>query len=133
MIIKDVRVCEYDKPNKNGRIYKSDCFDLNNPIIKEQLSNGCLFGELNFPEDDRTAEIDMTKVSHRIISLHQKEDGLYADIEILDTPRGKMLEKTLNKNNFRTRGFGKLTLINNDNYVVEDYEFITIDSTNNPA
>lgn len=134
MILKEQRVIEFNKPNKNGRIYSSGCFNLNDPIIQERLKSGTLFGELCFPKD--RLETDLTKVSHRVVNLYKKEDGLYADIEILETPNGKLLEDTINRGSqvsFRTRGSGYLIYKEDGLSEVKDYIFESIDYTSNPA
>lgn len=136
MILKEQCIVKFNKPNKNGRIYSSHCFNLDDPIIQERLKTGTLFGELGFPEYDRVETTDLTKVSHRVVNLYKKEDGLYADIEILETPNGKVLEDIINKGNqvsFRTRGSGDLILREDGLSEVEDYTLESIDYTSNPA
>lgn len=132
MILKNVCVVKFNNPNKNGRIYSPDCFNLDDPILKEKLACGLLLGELGFPEDSRE-EVDLSKVSHVIKNLYKKEDGLYADIETLDTPHGKILEQIVNENNFRTIGSGNLIPRDDGYYDVTDYTFYTIDYTNTPS
>ena len=132
MIIKNIRVLKFNEPTKNGRIYRESSVNLNDHVLQEQLKNNCLFGEISFPKD-RTTDIDMTKVSHLVTALRKEEDGLYADIEILHTASGKLLEKIVNPDNFRTRGTGTLVCDPEGNQIVKDYQLITIDYTNNPA
>lgn len=135
MLLKEQCVVKFNKPNKNGRIYSSDCFNLEDPVIQVRLKTATFFGEFGFPEDYRL-EIDFTKISHSIINLYKKEDGLYADIEILETPCGKLLEDIINKGNqvsFRTRGSGELIPREDGTFEVKDYTLISIDYTSNPA
>ena len=132
MNIKNIRVLKFNEPTKNGRIYRESSINLNDHVLQEQLKNNCLFGEIAFPED-RTTAIDITKVSHLVTALRKEEDGLYADLEILPTVNGKLLEKIVNPDNFRTRGIGTVIHDSEGNQIVEDYQLITIDYTNNPA
>lgn len=135
MLLKEQCIVKFNKPNKNGRIYSSDCFNLEDPVIQEQLKKASFYGEFGFPKDCRL-QIDITKISHRIINLYKKEDGLYADIEILETPCGKLLEDIINKGNqvsFRTRGLGELIPREDGTFEVNDYTLISIDYTSNPA
>ena len=132
MIIKNIRVLKLNEATKNGRIYREYSVNLNDNVLQEELKNNCLFGEISFPKD-RTTDIDMTKVSHLVTALRKEEDGLYADIEILHTASGKLLEKIVNPDNFRTRGTGTLVRDPEGNQIVKDYQLITIDYTNNPA
>lgn len=132
MNIKNIRVLKFNEPTKNGRIYTESSINLNDRVLQEQLKNNCLFGEIAFPED-RTTAIDGTKISHLVTALRKEEDGLYADIEILSTVSGKLLEKNVNPDNFRTRGVGTVVRDPEGNQIVKDYQLITIDYTNNPA
>ena len=132
MLLENVCVAKFNTPNKNGRIYSPDCFNLDDPVLKERLACGVLLGELGFPEGTRE-EVNMTKVSHVTKNLYKREDGLYADIETLNTPNGRKLEQVANKCNFRTRGVGNLNPRDDGNCDVTDYVFITIDYTDEPA
>ena len=135
MILTEQCIIKFNKPNKNGRIYSSECFNLDDPVIKEKLNDRIFFGEFGFPEDSRE-EIDMSKVSHAIKKLYKTEDGLYADIEILETPKGKLLEDIINKGNqvsFRPRGSGDLIHKEDGSLEVTNYTLYSIDYTSNPA
>ena len=134
MILKNVCVVKFNNPNMNGRVYSPDCFNLDDPVLKERLACGMLLGELGFPEEQRD-EVDITKVSHRVLKFYKRKDGLYADIETLDTPNGRRLAQVATKYNFRTRGNGTLIPRDDGYYDVDanDYEFITVDYTDDPA
>ena len=134
MILKEQCIVKFNNPNRNGIIYSSDCFNLDDPIIQERLKAGAFFGEFGLSKDK--LEIDLTKVSHRVVNLYKKEDGLYADIETLETPCGKLLEDIINKGNqvsFRTRGSGDLILREDGIFEVKDYTLASIDYTPDPA
>ena len=134
MILKEQCIVKFNNPNRNGRIYSSDCFNLDDPIIQERLKAGAFFGEFGLSKDK--LEIDLTKVSHRVINLYKKEDGLYADIETLETPCGKLLEDIINKGNqvnFRTRGSGDLIRREDGIFEGKDYTLASIDYTSDPA
>ena len=132
MVLENVCVVKFNEPNRNGRIYSPDCFNLDDPVLKERLACGLLLGEFGFPEGSRV-EVDISKVSHVIKNLYKREDGLYADIETLNTPNGRKLEQVASKNNFRTRGTGNLDITDDGCCEVTDYHFITIDYTDDPA
>ena len=134
MILKEQCIVKFNQANKNGRVYSSDCFNLEDPIIQEKLKTGTFFGELGIPEDRE--EVDFLEISHRVTNLYKRDDGLYADIETLDTPNGEILEEIIkngSQGGFRTRGHGTLIHRDDGNYDVVDYVFITIDYTDNPA
>lgn len=132
MILKEQCIVKFNTPNKNRIIYSSDCFNLDDPIIQERLKAGAFFGEFGLSKDK--LEIDLTKVSHRVINLYKKEDGLYADIETLETPCGKLLEDIINKGNqvnFRSNGSGYLIEREDGLMEVKDYTLESINYTSN--
>ena len=47
--------------------------------------------------DTTTKTMDISKLSHIITALYKREDGLYADIDILDTIEGNRLKTILEK------------------------------------
>lgn len=127
MKLSKVKVLEFNKPNRNGRIYLEDCIDLDSPIIKEQLDSKMLLGQYGFLDNN---ELDMTKVSHSVTALYKENECLYADIDILNTPAGRQLIENLNESNFRTRGNGT---IDPETGVVIGYSFEGIDYIDYPA
>lgn len=134
MILKEQCIVKFNNPNRNGIIYSSDCFNLDDPIIQERLKAGAFFGEFGLSKDK--LEIDLTKVSHRVVNLYKKEDGLYADIETLETPCGKLLEDIINKGNqvnFRSNGSGYLIEREDGLMEVKDYTLESINYTFNQA
>lgn len=134
MILKEQCIVKFNNPNRNGIIYSSDCFDIDDPIIQERLKAGAFFGEFGLSK--YKLEIDLTKVSHRVINLYKKEDGLYADIETLETPCGKLLEDIINKGNqvnFISNGSGYLIEREDGLMEVKDYTLESINYTFNQA
>ena len=72
----------------------------------------------------------LADTSHQVTNLRLTEKGeLLADIEILDTPKGKLLSTMTDCGDvvFRLRGIGRLA---NDNgtYTVSDYQLLGIDA-----
>lgn len=86
-----------DKPNINGRIYTKECIEnsvLNNPLIQERLKLHCLFGIFNLNGNE---EVTLNNTSHCVTNLYIEDNCLKADIDILDTPNGRMLKEHLDK------------------------------------
>lgn len=127
-------------PNKNGHVYTKECIEkaLENPVIKEQIENGCFFG--GFMEDCREDfSIDVSKISHRCKELWWEDSTLYGKFETLDTPKGMTLTEMLNrctKNSYdcmATSGTDNLQIDDNGNQVVNDYTLLSIDFTEEKA
>lgn len=78
---------------RNGRLYNKDLWTkaLKDEVFNEKVANKSLFLELGHPADRE--ETDMTKVCACIPELPKiVNDDLYAYVDILDTPNGKLLK-----------------------------------------
>lgn len=87
-------IADFKNATRNGRKYTEELWDktFDNPIVKEKISNRCLFGELGHPADRQ--EIDMEKIAICLAEMPKKgNDGkLYGVFDILDTPNGRILK-----------------------------------------
>ena len=133
--LKNVKVLTFNVPNKNGRIYTSDCINLNDEVLQEKLRQHVFFGTVDAPED---GAVNMAEISHSVTALDKTEDGLYADIDVLDTDRGWLLNTLLEDaehGGFRTVGTGNLEIdINNGgNQAVIQYTLESICYFTDPA
>lgn len=130
--LKNVQVLKFNIPNKNGRIYTSDNINLEDKIIQEKLIHKSFIGTIDTTNsyDTTTKTMDISKLSHIITALYKHEDGLYADIDILDTIEGNRLKTILEKSDkggFRTVGNGNLKCdITTYHNIVTDYTLDTI-------
>lgn len=121
--------------NRNGRTYPKSVWEKSSKsdLVTEQMEMGCFFGEVNHPFDDRM-EIDLNNVSHNIRNLDVKDDGVYANIDILDTPGGKLINTLLeygSKIGISSRGCGSLDESNNE--VQDDYQLFAFDIVARPS
>ena len=121
-ILKSVKVeiLKLNKPTKTGRIYTTDCIKkaLKNPVLKEKLENGVLFGFI--ASDDIH---DISNCSHVVSSLEIENDKLIAAIDILETPKGRILAEALNAGNVRFSAYGRGDVENN---MVTNYELESV-------
>ena len=87
-------------PSRNRRIYESDhwAVQLAKPEVQERLNNRGMWGTLgHFDRKISDEDIREGRVSHIISKLEIQEDKngnpfLYGELEILDTPAGRILE-----------------------------------------
>ena len=132
-------VAEWDKLNRNKRRYSEKLWDnvLDSPYVKEQLKYHTLFGEANHPEE--RYEVDFGRVSHSITELWKvpASDQIFATINILDTPLGRILNTLYEAGGiigYSSRAGG--TLHQKKDYVEVDensYNFITFDAVPFPS
>lgn len=113
-------------PNTNGNIYPEEV--LRNAVEQFQAVQDCSFGMFN-DQDDLTSNpsiIRMKDVSHRIKDMHFDEESkeLTAYIEILSTPRGKILQQLIDNAEFKLRGIGSVT----NGIMDANYKFISVDA-----
>ena len=113
--------------NRNGRMYPMAIMEREVKRYTEQyVDKGRALGELGHP-DGPTVNLD--RVSHRIVSLHQEGNNFIGKAQILPTPMGKIAESLLNSGvclGVSSRGIGSLRE-NRDGYkeVGEDFMLAT--------
>ena len=89
-----------NEPSRNGRIYESNhwSMQLDKPEVQERIKSRSMWGTLgHFDRRISDADIREGLVSHIISKLEIHEDinnkpFLYGELEILDTPAGRILE-----------------------------------------
>lgn len=140
-VLREIKgpVAEYGKKNRNGRMYSEKLWDkvLSNSYVKEQLNYNTLYGEANHPES--RYEIDFGRVSHMIREMWKvpATDQIYATIDILDTPLGRILNTLYEAGGilgYSSRAGG--TLKQKKDYIEVDentYNFITFDAVPFPS
>lgn len=131
---------EFIAPTRNGRYYSEELWEkvFQNPLVKEQLDCGGIFGELGHPED--RDETDATKIAICMPEAPKKDGNgrLIAKFDILDTPNGR-IAKTLCDYGYKfgisSRGSGDVSEDYDGNEVVEPstYDFKAFDLVLIPA
>lgn len=124
-----VPILRVNQPTGNGRIYpETICREMIRRF--DEGTPDSMMGELGMPPE---SIIHLTNVSHVVKKLEIKEGTLYATIEVLRTPQGRVLKSMMDADptmvSFRTRGIGNGE-VNEDNHLVvdEQYKLITIDA-----
>ena len=83
-----------------------------------------MFGELGYP-DERTFTF-MDNVSHQVTELHTEGDTLFAELTVLDTPKGEELKTMIDDVVFRPRMLGHIQ----DDLTVKIDTLISFDAIN---
>lgn len=96
--IGKIKLLDLDTQLSSGRIYPTESVELSleDPILKERLAANALFG--TFFDDYTYGQTNMLGVAFSVNKLYIEDKVLYADIDILDTPKGRILNG-LFKNN----------------------------------
>lgn len=89
--MKDLQqVLHFDKVYPSGRIYTKEGLPLEVfSEARERALSGKMFGQIGY---SNSLKDFISPASHKIVDLFLLEDGVWADIEILDNDNGKTLE-----------------------------------------
>ena len=82
-----VKLCEIGKPNANGAIYTEEA--IKNALQKKDREIYCTLGIQGQPI------IDIEKICGRVDNMTIEDDVVYADIHMLKTPAGEIVEKLI--------------------------------------
>jgi hypothetical protein len=119
-------ILRVDHVNANRRIYPKS-------VIEKAVANfehGSVLGELwdGNGHHRKDVVIKFANVSHEVKNIYLEDDYLKAEILILDTPRGKILD-SIKDISFRPFGFGRAKVNENGNVVIgDDYKLIGVDA-----
>ena len=86
-------VADISIPTRNGRKYSEQLWEkvFSDPITQEKFKNKVCYGELGHPEDRTEVDMEKIAVSMPEAPKRGKDGKLYAIVDILDTPCGKIL------------------------------------------
>ena len=100
-----IPVLRSDVVNLNGRMYTTECLHQMVTTFKQNTTDGTpMFGEIGYPEGRSFTSVE--QVSHQVLNLNVEGTTLFAEIEVLDTPKGEMLKTLLDSVVFRPRIIG---------------------------
>jgi len=109
-----------DEPNANGIIYSKDI--LGKAIKKyneNYVKNGRALGELGRPKNTMP---DVHNIAFKVNEIEFEDDHWNAEIEILNLPKGKLLQELIEHNEYRmvTMGVGEISKDEDGNNVVKE-------------
>jgi hypothetical protein len=118
---------EFDSPNRNKRIYRSEMHDpAVNSYIKVNVNDGRGWGELDHPEGP---VINLKNASHRIVEMHKIGSNWHGKAIVLNTPLGNTVKGLLESGGnlgVSSRGMGTLKQIEEGILEVQkDYKILT--------
>ena len=112
--------------NRNKRFYPLET--MCNEVARYNKSftdKGRALGELGHPDGP---QINLDRVSHKIVSLQQEGNNFIGKAQILSTPMGKIAESLLSegvKLGVSSRGMGSIKNVDGVNHVGEDFMLAT--------
>ena len=112
--------------NKNGRIYPKSILGREVArYVKEYVTPKRAFGELGHPD---TPTVNLDRVSHMIVDLHEDGNNFIGKAKILDTPMGRIVKNFMDEGatlGVSSRGMGSLKPIKEAQMVQDDYYLAT--------
>lgn len=122
------------KPNANNRIYPREILEREDRRYQELIRDRRACGELDHPD---SPVVQLENVSHLITATNWEGQNLVGEIEVLDTPKGQILGKLVERNvklGISSRGLGSVRR-SNEGYdmVEEDFNLVCYDMVSNPS
>ena len=111
-----------EKKNRNGRVYLKETMRKEvERYTEEYINKNRAFGELGHPD---TPSINLDRVSHMIVGLHEEGNDWIGKAKILDTPFGTIVKNLIDGGaqlGVSSRGMGSLKTQNGVNVVQDDF------------
>ena len=115
-----------EKKNKNGRLYEYDTMKKEvHRYTEEFINKHRAYGELGHPD---TPTINLERVSHMIVGLHEDGTQWIGKAKILETPMGVIARQLIEGGGqlgVSSRGMGSLKNVNGVNVVQPDFYLAT--------
>jgi len=121
-------------PNANNRIYPKPILEREDQKMQEAITERRALGECDHPD---SPIVQLENTSHLLTKSWWEGDSLMGEIEILDTPKGQILESLIKRNvklGISSRGLGSTSRTNEGYDMVEDdFSMICYDLVSNPS
>ena len=122
------------QPNANNRIYPRPILEREDAKYQELIKERRSLGELDHPD---SPIVQLENVSHLVTDTKWDGDDLVGTVEVLDTPKGQILEKLINRDiklGISSRGLGSTSRTNEGYDMVEDdFNLVCYDMVSNPS
>jgi len=122
------------QPNANNRIYPRPILEREDAKYQELIKDRRSLGELDHPD---SPIVQLENVSHLLTETKWDGDDLVGTVEVLDTPKGQILEKLINRDiklGISSRGLGSTSRTNEGYDMVEDdFSLVCYDMVSNPS
>ena len=121
-------------PNANNRVYPKPILEREDKKYQELIQDRRALGELDHPD---SPIVQLENVSHVVTDTRWDGNDLMGEIEVLDTPKGQILEKLVGRDiklGISSRGLGS-TSRTNEGYdrVEDDFNLVCYDMVSNPS
>lgn len=130
-----------DNENRNKHFYKDGFWKdvIDTPRTQELLDTKTFFGSSRHPRQKEESPLpEFENVSHAISNYRIDDVGVFVEVDILDTPTGRILDTMVDYGSeigISTRAYGDLTVDSAGNKIPDpkNYFFVTWDFVTFPA
>ena len=133
LVLKNKLLQRANTKNHNGRIYPTRVLEREVNKYSALVDQRRALGELDHPD---SPIVELKNVSHLVTNIYMDGDEVRGDIEVLNTPPGKILRDIIQqevKIGISSRGVGSLKTEGGQKYVQGDFELIAFDAVSSPS
>ena len=119
--------------NQNGRVYPRAILEREVRNYRKFISEGRALGECDHPD---SSVVELKNVSHIVREAHMDGDICYGEVELLDTPAGKILQSLIEAGvtlGISSRGVGSTKNDGDYQVVQDDFQLICWDFVSEPS
>ena len=119
--------------NQNGRVYPRAILEREVRNYQKFIAENRALGECDHPD---SSVVELKNVSHIVREAHMDGDICYGDVELLDTPAGKILQSLVESGvtlGISSRGVGSTKTDGEYQVVQDDFQLICWDFVSEPS
>lgn len=119
--------------NQNGRIYPRAILERELRNYQKFIRERRALGECDHPD---SSVVELKNASHIVVKAWMEGDDVYGDVELLDTPAGKILQSLVESGvtlGISSRGVGSTKRDGDRQIVQEDFQLICWDFVSEPS
>jgi hypothetical protein len=119
--------------NQNGRVYPRAILEREVRNYQKFIQENRALGECDHPD---SSVVELKNVSHIVREAHMEGDIVYGEVELLDTPCGKILQNLVEAGvtlGISSRGVGSTTNDGDRQVVQDDFQLICWDYVSEPS
>ena len=132
IILKGV-IQRSDTLNQNGRIYPKSILEREVMNYQKLIKENRALGECDHPD---SSVVELKNVSHIVREAFMDGDAVQGSIEILDTPKGKIIQSLIESGitlGISSRGVGSTRRQGDTQVVQDDFQLICFDMVSEPS
>jgi len=119
--------------NQNGRVYPKSILEREVINYQKLIKENRALGECDHPD---SSVVELKNVSHIVREAYMDGDSVYGAIEILDTPKGKIIQSLIESGvtlGISSRGVGSTRSQGDTQVVQDDFQLICFDMVSEPS